>query len=91
MAHQIAPAICTTEQDAAHCGPKGTGLSSSSHLHHPLQCLADPNGLWGRLPPHSEMPAEIFLASFALTSIHQRNLRAMCPQQLQVFGPQVLC
>lgn len=60
MAHQIAPAICTTEQDAAHCGPKGTGLSSSSHLHRPLQCLADPNGLWGRLPPHSGMPAVNF-------------------------------
>lgn len=60
MAHQITPAICTTEQDAAHCGPKGTGLSSSSHLHHPLQCLADPNGLWGRLPPHSGMPAVNF-------------------------------
>lgn len=40
---QIARAICTTEQDAAHCGPKGTGLSSSSHLHCPFQRLADAN------------------------------------------------
>lgn len=32
----------------------------------------------------------ILLAFFALINIHQTKLRAMCPQWLQVFGPQLL-
>lgn len=74
---QIAPAICTTEQDAAHCGPKGTGLSSSSHLHCPLPCLADANGLWGRLPPDSGMPA-VHFPGFLRSDKHSSSKTQSC-------------
>lgn len=77
MAPQIAQAICTTEQDAADCGPKGPGLSSSSHLHCPLQCLADANGLWGRLPPDSEMPVVNF-PSFLRSDKHSSSKTQSC-------------
>jgi len=66
LAPQSSQVICTTEQDAAHCGAKGTGMSSSSCWLGPLRRrLADANGHWGRLPQSQGCAAVNFPGSLS--------------------------